>query len=744
MSNHQSFLKMIGMEEEGPEALAEEFAHEEDTEQEVIEQIVEEHTEEEAQKYTSHPEWSVTEEATRVGAEETSVFERTEIYDESQELPGFNPTNADKTSVYTPGEYVGLVTNLGVVEPVRSEEASVRTSFLDVSRSLKSVSAEKSRHTVPFDYEKLPEKSSTGTAHFDYDQEQGVNRIVVLDGKVNAQAFHLVQFPLRFGRDATNEVILDDFNVSRLHAEIREQDGQFIIVDLGSTNGVKVNGARIKEYALHCHDIVQMGDAMFEFLSPGVISQGVPKNVVIESEDSQKPKRAFSIFKNKRNMALAALMVFVAGAWALKNFGYFSRPTGRIAEIAQKESMKIVAGKIEKEIADLKSGVEAQYQKPLSELPSSDIKRIFIQRLERSSLAAFIPQEYRNQLQKVSPELLKIFMENEKILPGIIAQGLQPQAIQAALKGLMRDFVNEKKFKSALDVGVAILEINPNDTSVGESVGKLKQLMQGEMEGERPSVKGPSAADEKKFRDYMIQHEGFFNDLVRKKRTKEALAFAHQVRANLIQLKKLEPAFTKLSDEEVTLWDQKISILNRKSGETKARVEAVEPQSVDISEGNALFAEIKALMNANDVTAAQKMIEQFLKRYSVHPRKRDVLAFKDELNQMVQSSFATSKATIEKFLQAESYESAWQELYRFLDVMPNHADALEVRRLVDRQTSARAMQYYNQARVFEFEADDLVAAEQYYKRAIEVADPRGELTKKAARRYAEVRRKTIQ
>src|SRR5215213_1594852 len=47
------------------------------------------------------------------------------------------------------------------------------------------------------------------------------------------------------GRSRDSDVVLDDVNVSRHHAEIRPSGASWIIVDLGSTNGVKVNGRRI-------------------------------------------------------------------------------------------------------------------------------------------------------------------------------------------------------------------------------------------------------------------------------------------------------------------------------------------------------------------------------------------------------------------------------------------------------------------------------------------------------------------
>lgn len=48
-----------------------------------------------------------------------------------------------------------------------------------------------------------------------------------------------------FGRTPGNTVVLPTEKASRRHAMIHEQDGEFWIVDLGSTNGIKVNGERV-------------------------------------------------------------------------------------------------------------------------------------------------------------------------------------------------------------------------------------------------------------------------------------------------------------------------------------------------------------------------------------------------------------------------------------------------------------------------------------------------------------------
>ena len=45
------------------------------------------------------------------------------------------------------------------------------------------------------------------------------------------------------GRSRECDITLEDPNVSRRHAEVRHENGAWWIVDLGSTNGIEVNGS---------------------------------------------------------------------------------------------------------------------------------------------------------------------------------------------------------------------------------------------------------------------------------------------------------------------------------------------------------------------------------------------------------------------------------------------------------------------------------------------------------------------
>jgi hypothetical protein len=68
------------------------------------------------------------------------------------------------------------------------------------------------------------------------------------------------------GRSRDCDVVLDDPNVSRHHAEVRPSGGSWIVNDLGSTNGIKVNGRRIRgPESLKPGDVIEVGTSSVTF-----------------------------------------------------------------------------------------------------------------------------------------------------------------------------------------------------------------------------------------------------------------------------------------------------------------------------------------------------------------------------------------------------------------------------------------------------------------------------------------------
>lgn len=67
------------------------------------------------------------------------------------------------------------------------------------------------------------------------------------------------------GRAKDCDIVVADLNVSRRHAEVRLENGEHWLVDLGSTNGTSVNGTRVSRAKLENGDRIELGSTVLVF-----------------------------------------------------------------------------------------------------------------------------------------------------------------------------------------------------------------------------------------------------------------------------------------------------------------------------------------------------------------------------------------------------------------------------------------------------------------------------------------------
>ncbi|HZU69241.1 MAG TPA: FhaA domain-containing protein [Ktedonobacteraceae bacterium] len=83
-----------------------------------------------------------------------------------------------------------------------------------------------------------------------------------------APRVYVIEKPvINIGRQLTNDIIVEDKRVSRYHAQIKySPNGQFVIFDLGSTNGITINGTpHLRQHTLHNGDHFKIGSYEFIF-----------------------------------------------------------------------------------------------------------------------------------------------------------------------------------------------------------------------------------------------------------------------------------------------------------------------------------------------------------------------------------------------------------------------------------------------------------------------------------------------
>jgi len=86
---------------------------------------------------------------------------------------------------------------------------------------------------------------------------------------VNGSRHELTKAALVLGRSRDCDIRLDDPNVSRRHAEVRREDGSYWVVDLGSTNGIELNGRKVDRARLTNDDRITIGRTEVRVEIPG-------------------------------------------------------------------------------------------------------------------------------------------------------------------------------------------------------------------------------------------------------------------------------------------------------------------------------------------------------------------------------------------------------------------------------------------------------------------------------------------
>lgn len=116
---------------------------------------------------------------------------------------------------------------------------------------------------------------------------------------------------LNIGRLDTNDIVLDDYKVSREHAVLKYNGNDFMLVDLASTHGSFVNGERIDRANVH------FGDKIHIVSHELSLSQEMPEDIVTDTTTIPTPKmartldRRLKFFGGLNEFALITLVQFL-------------------------------------------------------------------------------------------------------------------------------------------------------------------------------------------------------------------------------------------------------------------------------------------------------------------------------------------------------------------------------------------------------------------------------------------------
>lgn len=105
----------------------------------------------------------------------------------------------------------------------------------------------------------------------------------------NGECYPITTFPFVIGRGNECDLVLNGKGISRKHAEIIFQSGRFVVNDLESLNGLKVNGYKVARVILEENDQIKLGEISLLFSSGGAEADGS-----VSEKSSQKKSGLFS------------------------------------------------------------------------------------------------------------------------------------------------------------------------------------------------------------------------------------------------------------------------------------------------------------------------------------------------------------------------------------------------------------------------------------------------------------------
>ncbi|MDR0971965.1 MAG: FHA domain-containing protein [Bacteroidales bacterium] len=210
---------------------------------------------------------------------------------------------------------------------------------------------------------------------------------------------------ITIGRSRENDVIIEDAKVSRNHVQLVQNDNNnYFIVDLGSSNGTFVNGQRISgEVRLMLDDIVQIGNTKLDWQS--YFYSEFPKTQKIPEDTRQQNGRLIWWI-----VAACIVLLFILGGLLYYINSKNEKEITRQEEI-RKDSEKDLTTQYKQKLLDaetLKKDVEVLYQEAIS-VSNTEHKKLAEEIILQKDKDLKQVREFNKQKERLTKELYEVF-----------------------------------------------------------------------------------------------------------------------------------------------------------------------------------------------------------------------------------------------------------------------------------------------------------------------------------------------
>lgn len=155
--------------------------------------------------------------------------------------------------------------------------------------------------------------------------------LIGMSVEVKGKNFTLENEDLTIGRSSDNVISINNATVSGHHCKIFRSGEKFVLKDLGSTNGTRVNSKDITEVTLKPKDLVQVGSIEFLFNSDEIVEEAdsptYTETEVVESKEVVEAPESFESIspfgaRRRETPGLWMILIVLLAILAVGGLGY--------------------------------------------------------------------------------------------------------------------------------------------------------------------------------------------------------------------------------------------------------------------------------------------------------------------------------------------------------------------------------------------------------------------------------------
>jgi len=148
---------------------------------------------------------------------------------------------------------IGPPSDAATLESHSSDRTQIRNAGFSKSGGEQCADGEEDQASIDHDHTHL------------LDHKRSVACLVEQSHFLKEQAIRLDQRSYEIGRHSSNDIVLKDLSISKLHARMQVLKGEWTIEDLDSSNGLTVNGRAVSRTVINDGDVIELGIAVFTF-----------------------------------------------------------------------------------------------------------------------------------------------------------------------------------------------------------------------------------------------------------------------------------------------------------------------------------------------------------------------------------------------------------------------------------------------------------------------------------------------